>query len=194
MKFVPTPKMSGRRARLRKKIGEGEFKKIKQKVPACPNVWAFRRESWFVPDDSFFTEIGACWGNLNVGVEKTGDKKTVCTLLLGLRLLYYLGSRRIYLVGVDFRMSPDRGYSFAQGRDQGACNSNNRQFSVVNDWICRLCDSGALERFGLEVYNCYQNSGLRAFPYVPFEEAVKDARGIVEDEPDLVGWYEKKTV
>jgi hypothetical protein len=194
MKLVPIPKLSGRRANLRKKLPNGEFQKIKESTNECPNVWGFRRESWLEPDDRFFTSDGACWGNLNAGVEITGERKTVCTLLLGIRLLYYLGSRRIYLVGVDFRMTPEKGYSFEQGRDRGACESNNRQFSVVNDWVCRLQDSGAPDRFGLEVFNCYEKSGLRAFPYVPFEAAVEDARGIVEDRPDLSNWYEKKTV
>ena len=130
------------------------------------------------------------WGNHKSGVERTGEAKTVCTMLLGLRLLYYLGARRIYLLGVDFRMTPDAGYSFGQARDDGACRSNSGQFVVVNDWLCKMQEGGVFEQFGLSVYNCYENSGLRAFPYVPFVGAVEDCRGGCEIIPDLRQWYD----
>jgi len=191
MKFVPKPKLSGIRSKLRRKLKDGSFEYLKERVYDCPNVWGFQRSSWLTPDNSFFTEPGAMWGNHNAGVKRTGEEKTVCTLLLGLRILYYLGARRIYLVGVDFWMRPDHGYSFNQGRDEGACESNNRQFGVVNDWMVRMVANGVFEQFGLEVCNCYANSGLRAFPYLPFDQAIIDCKGICDDSPDLSDWYSK---
>lgn len=191
MKFVPSPKLStGRRGRLRRKEGN-EFYECGTSGEA-PNVWGFKRNSWMTMDEQFFTESGAGWGNLNEGVKKTGESKTVCTMLLGLRLLYYLGSRRIYLVGVDFRMTPNEPYSFEQGKHGGGCDSNNHQFEVVNGWLTKMQERGVFSRFGLELYNCYERSGLRAFPYVPFESALEDAVGYVEEEPDLSDWYEKE--
>lgn len=142
------------------------------------------------PDDKFFLADGACWGNHNAGVKKTGEPKTVCTMLLALRLLRYLGAKQIYLLGVDFRMGPGYGYSFAQGRTEGACRSNNGQFSVINEWLVKMQQGGVFKRFGLDVYNCFERSGLRAFPYVPFDVAMANCKGIVEDFPDLSGWYE----
>ena len=118
------------------------------------------------------------------------EKKTVCTMLLGLRLLYYLGARRIYLLGVDFRMDAGYGYSFNQDRAEDAVSSNNGQFAVVNEWLVKMQNDGVFKRFGLEVFNCYQSSGLRAFPYVPFESAIKDACGIIEQVPDLSNYYD----
>jgi hypothetical protein len=48
------------------------------------------------------------------------------------------------------------------------------------------------EAAGYEIFNCYRQSRLTAWPYVPFEEAVEDCRGMVPREPlDCVGWYEK---
>ena len=190
MKFVPTPKLRGRRGKLRRKV-DGEFQDLDVSVKDCPNVWGFQRYSYLVPDDSFFLEDGAHWGNHNSGVEKTGEQKTVCTMLLPMRLLRYLGARRVYLLGVDFRMSTDKGYSFPQGRTEDAVVSNNAQFRIVNDWLVRMQNDGVFKRFGIEFYNCFANSGLRAFPYVPFNEAVKDCQGIVEDVPSLENWYEK---
>jgi hypothetical protein len=191
MKFVPTPKMSGRRSKLRRKMPDGSFTDLSMEVPDCPNVWAFNRVSWLTPNDNFFRSTGACWGNHQVGVESTGQPKTVCTMLLALRLLYYLGARTIYLVGVDFRMESGYGYSFGQSRTNDAVESNNAQYWAVNAWLCELQNNGTFARFGLSVYNTFQRSGLRAFPYLPFEQAVEQAVGIVEAQPALEQWYDK---
>lgn len=190
MKFVPTPKLDAKRGTVRRKLPNGLFVNY-SKTPECPNVWGFQRWSWLSPDDSFFQTDGACWGNNISYFEKMNQPKRVCTMLLGLRILRFLGARRIYLVGVDFRMAPDYGYSFAQARDPGASGGNNELFQVVNAWLCEMQAKGSFARFGLEVYNCFERSGLRAFPYVPFEEAIADAAGIVEEFPSLAGWYEK---
>jgi len=189
MKFVPIPKLSGGRAKLHRITEDGEFVIMKKRVTDCPNVWGFSRDSWPTPDDAFFTANGACWGNHNAGVKKTGESKTVCTMLLGLRILYYLGARTIFLVGVDFKMSPEKGYSFNQARDEGASKSNNNQYSVVNDWLCRMVENDTFKKFGLSVYNCYENSSLRAFDHVPFEEALEFSQGLVEPFPNLENWY-----
>ena len=190
MKFAPTPKSRGHRSRLKRKMPDGTFKREGTTVES-PNVWFYQRRSWMYPDDRFFLHDGACWGNLNSGTERTGEEKTVCTMLLAIRMLSYLGAGTIYLVGVDFRMTPKRGYSFSQGRTRGACETNNRQFRVVDGWLCRMRDAGTFKRFGLEMYNCYRESGLRAFPYAPFDEAVERAVGFVEQRPWLCCWYEK---
>lgn len=191
MKFIPTPKLRSRRGKLRKKLPNGEFEMMKTSVIDCPNVWGFQRWSWLWPNEQFFLTEGACWGNHRAGVEKTGQPKTVCTMLLALRILYYLGARRIFLVGVDFRMSPDCGYSFGQERTEGASKSNNSQFAVVNDWLCTMQKNGIFRKFGLEIFNTYNRSGLRAFDYVPFEDAILDCKGDVEMSPNLGGWYDK---
>ena len=197
MKFVPSAKLRGRRTRMRTKI-DGVFDRTDRGIDFAPNVWGFKRWSWMYPDDRFFLSDGCCWGNQDDGRRKTGEEKTVCTMLLGLRLLRYLGARRIYLVGVDFYMTPEHGYSFNQARDAGASQSNNNHYRIVNDWLCKMTESGTFERFGMEVYNCCERSGLRAFPYVPFDRALEDARGIIGmrekiegGEPDCEGWYEK---
>lgn len=191
MKFVPTPKLLRSRGKLRRKTPDGSFVRIEERTADCPNVWGVQRQSWFTPDDRFFLDPGAMWGNLDSGVRRTGEKKTVNTSLLAIRILRYLGAKRIFLLGVDFHMQPDWGYSFAQGRTAGASESNNRQFAVVNEWLCKMQNDGVFRRFGLELYNTYRNSGLRAFPHVPFEEALADVIGMVEETPDLSAWYEK---
>lgn len=201
MKFVPSAKFSGRRSKLKQKVGE-VFEELtvdgkKVSVTDCPNTWRFGRQSHITPDDQFFLSDHAAWGNNDAGTKQTGGKKTVMTMLLALRLLYYLGSRTIYLVGVDFKMDPTAGqfsnYAFGQSRDPGACDSNNAQFAVANEWLCEMQRNGTFSRFGLEVYNCNQQSGLRAFEHVPFDLAIADTLKNFPKEPfDLEGWYEKK--
>ena len=115
-------------------------------------------------------------------------------MLLGFRLLYYLGSRRIFLLGADFEMKCGIGatgnYAFGQQRDDDAIKSNNRQFEITNGWLTAL--EPTFREFGLEVYNCNPVSGLTAFGHVPFADALEDCRGMVPaDEFDLAGWYEK---
>lgn len=191
MKFVPIPKLGSGRNNIRMKK-QKEFQSFGHNTD-CPNVWGFRRNSYMYPDERFFTDVGAAWGNQNKGVKMTGEPKTVCTMLCALRILYYLGCRRIYLVGVDFRMVPGQEYSFNQTKENDEASvSNNRQFSVVNSWLERMVENKTFEKFGLEIYNCYDRSGLRAFPHVPFQYALEDAIGVVEQDPDLEGWYEKE--
>lgn len=200
MKFVPTPKLRRRRGRIREKI-DNAFFEIRRNgdyvsVSDCPNVWGFGRRAWLSPDDTFFTETEAAWGNHDAGVLRTKENKTVCTMLLAIRVLYYLGSRRIYLVGVDFNMDPSRGengnYAFGEQRDANAIKSNNSQFAVVNDWLVRMENNGVFSKFGLKIYNCCQTSGLRAFEYVPFDAAISAALSGYPKEPfDLLNWYLK---
>jgi len=201
MKLIPTPKMKRRRGRLRHKNRDGTFENLMvnekhHSACDCPNVWGFGRRAWLMPDDTFFLDVEAPWGNHNAGVLRTGQEKTVCTMLLGIRLLYYLGARTIFLVGVDFYMDESRklceNYAFGEERSEGAVRSNNNQFSRVNGWLCKLQEDGVFDRFGLKIFNCFRNSGLRAFPFVPFESAIEYNRVGFPDEPfDLRGWYKK---
>jgi len=199
MKFVPTPKMNGSRAVLKRKVGPGKFEPLGLYVSDCPNVWGFRRESWLTPDDDFFTSSGACWGNHKAGVQRTGQPKTVNTIFLAIRLLRYLGASRVFMIGCDFRMAANYGYAFPQAIEHKRPKKkgelarwDNNQYAVANDWLCKMQQKGVFQRFGIELFNCFRESSLRAFPFVPFDQAVLECQGGVEDEPDLSEWYEKK--
>jgi len=193
MKFIPGPKLRKKRGKIRKKEGK-EFLPDGD-VLECPNVWGFERRSWMMPDASWFTQSGAPWGNHNKGVKRTGEKKTVATMLMGIRLLQYLGARKIFLLGADFHFDSKRSdrerYAFPQERDEGAVLSNNSQLRVVADWLRQLRPH--FERFGFEIFNCNQMSHLDAFDYCPFETAIQVAKGDkFPGEPfDLEGWYDK---
>ena len=206
MKFVPLPKLTDkpRRGGLREKREDGTFHHIRHPddenkafcVQHCPNVWGFERRTWWAYDDSFFTEPSASWGNGKDGQTRTGNPTTFNTMLLALRLLYYMGSRRIFLLGVDFSMPPGQCYAFDQikpGAKSDATDCNAHQYQVVNYGLTSMVNAGVFQRAGLEIYNCNRESGLRAFPYVPYEAAVADAlKGFPKEPFSLSGWYEKE--
>lgn len=201
LKFITTPKLSTGRGTLRQKVGDSFIRLVDdQKKPIltrdCPNVWGVARRLWLKPDDSFFLNPQVSVGNYKAGSEISGEPSTICTMLMAMRVLRYLGASRVFLLGVDFYMDPGKGlydnYSFQQSRDINACEANNAQFAVVNDWLCRLQEAKVFERFGIEFFNCNPVSRLRAFDYVPFETAYRLVTKGVEARPDLSGWYEKK--
>jgi hypothetical protein len=191
MKFIPRPKLKVGRGGIRRKVGE-EFEATGFSACHCPNVWAVDRRTWLEPDDTFFTDKQASWGNLNAGCKRTGQPKTACTFLLALRIAHELGARRIHLIGVDFKMSEGSGYSFAQKRDQGAITTNNNQFNVVGNWLGQMANEGVFERADLKVFNTNPDAALSCFPHMPFEDALTDClEGFPEQPFDLEGWYEK---
>ena len=96
----------------------------------------------------------------------------------------------MFLVGVDFQMGTGYGYSFGQDRTTDAVASNNRQFAVVNGWLEEMERAGTFKRFGMEIFNCYRESGLRAFPFVEWSEAIIDCSNGCEAVPDLANWYD----
>lgn len=191
MKFIPLPKLKGGRGVLRKKE-EDKFTKTDFSACHCPNVWGFLRRSWMALDDTFFTEEGAAWGNLDEGVMRVGLPKTVNTMLLGIRLLYYLGARQIFLVGCDFKMIEGNTYAFDQGKGDDGVSSNNVQYQNVNEWLTKLQEDGIFSKFGLTIMNTSMNSELKAFPKVSIDAALQTAlKGFPQCPLDLNGWYEK---
>lgn len=192
MKFVPIPKLKRGRGVLRIKDDAGEFTKASFSACHCPNVWGFSRRSWMDLDGTFFTEESAAWGNLNEGVLRNGLPKTVNTMLIGIRLLYYLGARQIFLVGTDFRMTEETQYAFDQGKGNDGVASNNDQYFNVNEWLLVMQRKRVFEQYGLSIINTSMNSHLMAFPKIPFEEAMQIAlEGFPKCPLDTAGWYEK---
>jgi len=192
MKFVPIPKYKrAGRGSLREKIDQ-TFHPIEEGVLDCPNVYGFGRRAWWTYDDTFFTDPEATWGNNDAGVRRTKNPKVMCTFLLALRLLRYLGASRVFLLGVDFNMRSTDGYAFGQGRTEDAASNNNNQYNIVKQGLAEMTSNGVFDRAEVEIYNCNRFSGLRCFPHVPYDMAVAETlRGIPQSPWDLSGWYEK---
>lgn len=201
MKFVPESKLiDPGRGKLRTKQA-GELVPLQQHgraltVADCPNTWGVKRREWIACDDTFFLDDAAPNGQYKRGVDKTGEPRTICTLLFAMRILRFLGASEVFLLGVDFFMDSSKGlhdnYSFGEQRTPDACASNNRQYAIVNDWLCRLQSAKVFARFGISFYNCNPLSGLKAFGHVPFDVAIERVCAGVEPVPALEGWYLKE--
>ena len=137
-------------------------------VGDCPNVIGFRRnEKFHAP--RFFTENTINWGCH----KKYGGCRSV--MLSSIRILYILGVRRIYLVGVDLKMDEENKYSFDEGRTKGAIKNNNHTYQrMLTDYFPKLKPEA--DKWGLEIFCCNAESDLcKIFPHASFKEAIQYA-------------------
>lgn len=190
MKLLPLPRLTDR---FRVKH-EDKWTKTPFRVCDCPNVFGFKRDQDFDPKQ-FMTRDSACWG-VDKKALKRGNKqeKMLNTFFIGLRIPYYLGIRRLYLVGVDYKMERGAEYAFAgTSGNQGRALTNQNSYRIAASW-CRMLKP-IFDDIGYEVYNCNPNSGLDVFDYVPFDFAIRDAIGPCPQRPySFHGFYDKVDV
>jgi len=195
IKFVPKPRLEKNdKSRVRAKLPDGTFRWTGRHVSQCPNVFGFPRETKFFPEQ-FFSLPYASWGASDKHPEMNYRAKNIFTFFIGFRLLHYLGVRRVYMLGVDFKMDAAQGYAFGQARWPGAVNGNNGKYRIATGMLQELRPH--FEKAGFEVYQTNPDSALRVFDYVPLATAIQDCRGAVPPEPwsedALEGWYEDIT-
>lgn len=135
----------------------------KRTAADCANVLFFRRSEFFDPA-TFFVEPTVCWGN----AKELGGARSV--MLASLRLIQWLGFSRLYLCGVDFKMSAEYAYNFPQARKPGAVKNNGYSYRVLAERFESL--KPYLKAVGLEVHNCSPGSELNAFPRMELKDAV----------------------
>ena len=205
MKLIPKPRLT-HKSHTRRRKADGGFELTGRNMPDYPNVWAFERRGWHTPE-AFLTDPAATYGNDAKGHAKTGRPRIIFTMFLALRLLHYLGARRVYLLGCDFHMDhakglsgnyafPDDRYADVKDPEQarrdvaGVIDGNNSHYMVANAMLVEL--RPYLDAAGFHVFNCNPWSRLTAFDCVPFDEALKDCRnGVPEGMLDLNGMYRK---
>lgn len=134
------------------------------RVRDCPATFFYRRNERFAPDQ-WLVEDSFNWGN----AARFGGGRSV--MLVALKLLYYLGVRTVYLLGVDFRMTDQYTYHFKQKRKPGSIRGNNATYQKLQEWFGELAPRFA--RAGFRVYNCNPDSGLTAFEHVPIDHALQ---------------------
>jgi len=148
----------------------------KIKVGDCPNVIGYHRNEKLEPW-RFLYEDTINWGNH----ADFGGGRSV--MLATLRILFLLGFRKVYLLGVDFDMSSEKRYHFEENRTNSAVKGNLSTYSKMMQWFEQLQPYFLAEKF--IVSNCNPESKLKAFPFVSVEDAVYDATfelGDVENE------------
>ncbi len=150
-------------------IEEGQtqrWEESKVKVGECPNVVGYRRnEKFHAP--RWLTEETINWGNHS----RWGGGRSV--MLASLRILYLLGFRHVYLLGVDLEMSEAKRYHFDEGRTAHAIKGNTETYAKLQRWFAEL--QPLFHRAGFRVWNCNPTSKLTAFPYMPYEEALEES-------------------
>jgi hypothetical protein len=131
-------------------------------VGDCPNMVYYKRNEHFRARQ-FLWEDCINWGNHKI----YGGGRSV--MLIALRILFILGIRRVYLLGVDFKMDVKTKYHFEQNRAPGSISGNNSTYEKLIVWFREL--RPLFEEQNLQVFNCNRDSNLRVFDYVPYEKA-----------------------
>lgn len=153
----------------------------------CPGVIACRRNAWFEPE-TWLSEPSLNWGNSLKSHEKNGWPHKLDTMFMVINLAYALGFRLAFLLGCDFTMDKAKPYSTDEVKDPGAVQACNEGYHKMDLMFQEL--DPCLQKAGYHVFNCQEVSGLTAFRYLPYNEAVDMALGGMPAEPlNCKGWY-----
>lgn len=136
------------------------------KVGDCPNVWFYKRNERFIAEQFLFEDT-INWGNH----KDYGGGRSV--MLAGIRMLFYLGIRTIYLLGCDFKMNEQSKYHFEQDRTVSSIKGNSSTYKLLIDRFKIL--KPIFKENGLEILNCNRESNLKVFPFIELDDALKAA-------------------
>lgn len=162
-----------------------EFHVSNYQLKDCPNVYGFCRSGQFHPD-TFFSDWYAHWGQ--GGKQSDRDFTRLATMIMGIRLLHYLGIREIYMLGVDFWMTSEQPYAWGGNKTSG-----NRIWPKLNKMLVKIKEMSA--KAGVSIYNCNPDSRCDIFTYVPYEQAIGTMSEPFGDGVyDLTQWYERGTM
>jgi len=182
-KFVKSDKVSDHLRTMR----DGKWVRTALPASMCPNVWPVKMVDTFDPRN-FLISHRVPWGS--AGVFPNGQKRhTRSVMLVALRMLFWLGFRRVYLLGCDFWMRPEDGqtYAFDQQKTSDGCGYNNNSYLILNGWFREMVPHFA--EYGYHVYNCTPESRLDAFPRREFSEVVEKISGDYPQATTLGGMY-----
>jgi len=179
--FMPIGKL---KRKVRVKLPDGTFRGTNIRMRNCPGTFAFSRKTTF-DAKTFLTTDYAHWGRGGKQPDEDRPFTCLCTMLLGIRLLHYLGCPRVYMLGVDFLMTKEEQYSFGQ-----TSGVRNGRYAKENAMLAEL--KPYFDKEGFQLFNCNPDSGCDVFPKVSFDQAYQDCKGCVPEEPfDLKDWYNK---
>ena len=165
---------------------KGKFQRSKKRVHECPNVLMYRRNKDFHAE-TFLIEPTVNWGNHSDNSDSYGGKGGRSVLFPALRILFYLGIRKVFLLGVDFNMQESQPYCFSQTKHAGGCRTNNDAYRIFSERLSALAPLFEQENF--RVYNCNAQSKLKAFQFKTYEECLDFATRNCPANPDVRGMY-----
>lgn len=185
LKILPKPRM-GDRIRACK---DGVFRQTEDQVVSLPGVVCIERNCVLDPPN-WLHEPSINWGNGKEGQEKNGFPRVLSTMIQAIRLCYYLGFRKVFLLGCDFKMAPGQIYAFPQHKHQGGINGNNGSYATI-EWIFHQLRP-YFKQAGFEVFNCNPETHMTAFPIVSYNDALKMALSKYPESLDTTNWYSDK--
>lgn len=182
---------------LRTKLPDGTFMQMRIEdengprpvhVWEMPNVIGYDRNADYNPD-KWLSESTINWGNGKRNAIRNHRPRILNVMFAVMKIAYSLGFRHVFLLGCDFNMTIDRPYAFDQSKEMGGVNGNQNSYSTMNQMFADLQPRFLAADF--RVYNCNPCSGLTAFPFVEYTEAVDIVSDAVKQDPlDAKGWYD----
>lgn len=167
------------------KLADGSWSKYCKRL--CPNTWTFTLNEKFNSKE-FFTTDNVCFGASKDFKDDLGLAGGRSTMLAAFKILFYLGFKKIFLLGVDFKMKEEEPYAFPQKKHKAGCNTNNGSYKLLEKRLTAL--KPQMKNFGMEVYNCNLESHLKCFPFLPVWEAIDLAlKDFYTDDPKLENMY-----
>lgn len=145
----------------------------------------FLRNTRFNPW-TFLSERTVNWGSERRATDELerdapwGRGRSV--MLAALKLMWFLGARRIVLLGVDWHMDAAQPYAHSATADDRKASSNNDKFGLLSRRFGQL--RPVFEAAGLTVVNATEGSRLEVFEKVNLREELARAdaeRGRIED-------------
>jgi hypothetical protein len=168
---------------IMKFVTNGNYSKIK----APPNCYTFQVNEDFNPY-TFFTEPTVNFGNRSDLYDQDKQKGGRSVMYCSLRIMHYLGIKRVYLLGCDFHMDDSRPYLFDQHKWKGGIQTNNDHYAKMNVRFKHLDRES--RKHDYRIYNCSPGSSLTAFEFLDYEKAIKEE--LIETPKSLAKMYGEK--
>lgn len=181
IKFAPLSKAV---IKYRRETEKGE--ELGTPIALCPNMYFFNLIGRF-NHKTYLAEEEVSWGCDKGVKDSIGIPGGRSVMFVALKLIYYLGFRRVYLLGCDFDMVFGTPYAFAQQKHKGGCSSNNTCYHIMTKRFEALKEQ--FEKANFKIINCTPNSGLKLFPTMPYEKAVEKEHKKFSKKPTLANKY-----
>ncbi len=171
MKFIKVKHMRQGFGRHQEYKGQTVINRLDEFPKNMPNVWGIKHCNGWDPA-TFLTHPEATWGVKNKDQDPEERQRHQSVMLVMIRLLHWLGIRRVYLVGANFKMSagPQK-YNFDEKVPDGKVRGNNALFSWLDHRFQELAP--VFRAAGYKVYNCTPGSKLQAFKQLDLQLAIQ---------------------
>jgi hypothetical protein len=148
----------------------------------CPPIYARSMSSPIIPfstntifdENKFLSEPSVNYGD----TKENGGGRSV--MLAAMKVLYVLGFKNVFLLGVDFSMEKgEDNYHFEQDTSDHSIMANNNTYKKLTNRFKKL--KPIMDANDFNVYNCNEKSELKVFPFVSLDDAIKTSTAYMPD-------------